>query len=340
VHGSYPAYLLPGLPVLAVGLGLGFPALQTAALHQVSERDAGLGSGVQTTVQALGGAIGNAVFLTVALRHAGARVAAGATPAAAAVSGFPVRVPALHWCWRSGPSRCWSWYGARRPGPRWPPGRRPGRRLPCLCGRFGARGWSGIGPWVRVSGIAVKKRSGHVNLGTAGGRRTGSGQASVLWWSLSDRTVVMMLRTVFLVLHIVAGAAALVVGPLVLLAARRRDGNRATLLTAYHWTVLGTCVTAVVVSVLAWERLWWLVPVSAVSYALVLVGYLAVQRGWPAWVRAHGLGGSYIALVTALLVVSARGVSTAAEIAAWILPAAIGVPLIVRTHTRPHATAY
>jgi EmrB/QacA subfamily drug resistance transporter len=88
VHGSYLGSVLPGLAVLAVGLGLGFPALQNAALHQVSERDAGLGSGVQTTVQALGGAIGNAVFLTVALRHAGARVAAGTPPAAAAVAGF------------------------------------------------------------------------------------------------------------------------------------------------------------------------------------------------------------------------------------------------------------
>jgi hypothetical protein len=150
----------------------------------------------------------------------------------------------------------------------------------------------------------------------------------------------MMLRAVFLVLHIASGAVALVMGPLALLAARRRDGNRATMLAAYHWTVLATCVTAAVVSVLAWARLWWLVPVAAVSYALVLVGYLAVRHGWPAWVRAHGLGGSYIALVTALLVVSVRGVSTPAEVAAWILPAAIGVPLIVRAHTGAGMSAH
>jgi hypothetical protein len=43
-------------------------------------------------------------------------------------------------------------------------------------------------------------------------------------------------------------------------------------------------------------------------------------------------GGSCIALATALLVVSARRMSGALEAVAWILPAAIGIPLV---HARP-----
>ena len=54
---------------------------------------------------------------------------------------------------------------------------------------------------------------------------------------------------------------------------------------------------------------------------------------------AHGLGGSYVALVTALLVVSAGDISTAAEIFAWILPTAVGVPLIVRVHNGDRTAA-
>jgi hypothetical protein len=104
------------------------------------------------------------------------------------------------------------------------------------------------------------------------------------------------------------------------------------LLTAYVWAVLATCLTAAVVCLSDWSRLCWLIPVAVLSYLLALVGYVAVRRGWPKWVGAHGLGGSYIALWTALLVVTAGDISTAAEIIAWILPAAIGVPLIVRTH--------
>ena len=142
-----------------------------------------------------------------------------------------------------------------------------------------------------------------------------------------------MLRAVFLSLHIASGSGALALGPLALFAAARRHRSRGQILAAYHWTVLATCLTAAVVSLLAWSRLWWFVPIAALSYVLALVGYLATRRGWPAWVRAHGLGGSYIALVTALLVVSARDISTTAEIVAWILPAAVGVPLIVRAHT-------
>jgi hypothetical protein len=146
-----------------------------------------------------------------------------------------------------------------------------------------------------------------------------------------------MVRNLFLVPHIAGGAVALVLGPLALAAARRGSCRQRGLRDAYHWTVLVVCVTATVVSVLAWARLWWLVPVAAASYGLALAGYLGSHRDWPLWIRAHGWGGSYIALVTALLVVSARGVSGALEAIAWILPAAVGVPLIVRAHTGPHA---
>jgi hypothetical protein len=155
----------------------------------------------------------------------------------------------------------------------------------------------------------------------------------------ADRTVVVMVRAIFLVLHVASGAVALALGPLALLAARRRRRSYRQLRDAYYWTVLVVCATATVVSLLAWARLWWLVPIAALSYGLALVGYLGSRHNWPLWARAHGWGGSYIALVTALLVVSVRGVSGVLEAIAWILPAAIGVPLIVRAHTGPHATA-
>lgn len=146
------------------------------------------------------------------------------------------------------------------------------------------------------------------------------------------------MRTVFLIMHVASGAVALAVGPLALLAARRKRRGAARLRDTYHWTVLVVCTTATVISVLAWARLWWLVPIGALSYGLALAGYLGSNHHWPLWMRAHAWGGSYIALVTALLVVSARGVSPVLEAVAWILPAAIGVPLIVRAHTGRHAS--
>jgi EmrB/QacA subfamily drug resistance transporter len=88
VAGSYVTDLLPALLVLAVGFGLGFPGLQTASLHGVSEHDAGLGSGVQTAVQAISNALGIAVFLTVALRRTATELTAGTLPAEAVTSGY------------------------------------------------------------------------------------------------------------------------------------------------------------------------------------------------------------------------------------------------------------
>lgn len=132
--------------------------------------------------------------------------------------------------------------------------------------------------------------------------------------------------------HSTSSAVPLVLGPLAFFATARRRSSRERLLTAYVWAVFATGLTAAIVCLLDWSRLWWLIPVAVLSYLLALVGYAAVRRGWPKWVGAHGLGGSYIALWTALLVVTAGDISTAAEIIAWILPAAIRVLLIVSTH--------
>jgi EmrB/QacA subfamily drug resistance transporter len=86
--GGYATGLLPGLVVMALGAGLAFPSFSNAALHQVSEQDAGLASGVQTAVQQVGGAFGLALLTTVALRHIRHAVADGAAPAAAATDGY------------------------------------------------------------------------------------------------------------------------------------------------------------------------------------------------------------------------------------------------------------
>ena len=78
------------------------------------------------------------------------------------------------------------------------------------------------------------------------------------------------MRTVFLTLHIISGAAALALGPLAFLAASRRHSSREQALIAYLWAVFATCLTAVVVCLLDWSRLWWLIPVAVLSYLLAL----------------------------------------------------------------------
>ncbi|MGH7318402.1 MAG: MFS transporter [Candidatus Rokuibacteriota bacterium] len=97
VNGSYVSDLLPTILMLSFGMGAAFPAIQIAALHQVSAEDAGLGSGVQNTVLQVGGALGLAVLVTLAVRRTASSVAAGSAAAVAATNGYALafRVAAL-----------------------------------------------------------------------------------------------------------------------------------------------------------------------------------------------------------------------------------------------------
>src|SRR5947208_638601 len=97
VQGSYVGDLLPTILLLSFGMGAAFPALQIAALHEVSADNAGLGSGVQNTVLQIGGSIGLAVLVTVAVRRAASSVAIGTSAAVAATQGYALafRIAAL-----------------------------------------------------------------------------------------------------------------------------------------------------------------------------------------------------------------------------------------------------
>ncbi len=67
VDSTYAADILPSMILLAFGAGLCFPSITNASLHEVSGQDASLASGVQTAVQQIGGALGIAVFTTIAV---------------------------------------------------------------------------------------------------------------------------------------------------------------------------------------------------------------------------------------------------------------------------------
>jgi EmrB/QacA subfamily drug resistance transporter len=88
VDGSFVVNLLPGMVLIAVGGGMAFPAIQTAALSGVDMQDAGLGSGILTTVGQLGQAFGLAIIVTLALNQANRLGAAGSQLAEASVGGY------------------------------------------------------------------------------------------------------------------------------------------------------------------------------------------------------------------------------------------------------------
>ena len=88
VDGSYASEVLPAMIVSGLGSGLAFMGFGNAAVHQVSREDASLASGVQNSLQQIGGAIGLAVLASIALRHTAGLVAHGTDPSHAAVDGY------------------------------------------------------------------------------------------------------------------------------------------------------------------------------------------------------------------------------------------------------------
>lgn len=115
----------------------------------------------------------------------------------------------------------------------------------------------------------------------------------------------MTVFRVVLARHIAAGAAGLILGPIAM-RARKEAGLHTRAGEAYHWVMLAVYLTASLLAVLDWKRLWWFLPIAAGSYAFALLGYTAAKRRWHGWLKAHiaGQGGSYIAMTTALLVVN------------------------------------
>ncbi len=88
VDAGYWSALAPALALAGVGMGLGFVPLTAVATGGVAGRDAGIVSGLLSTCQQVGGAVGIAVLVTIASERTADVVAAGGGQAAALTEGF------------------------------------------------------------------------------------------------------------------------------------------------------------------------------------------------------------------------------------------------------------
>ncbi len=138
-----------------------------------------------------------------------------------------------------------------------------------------------------------------------------------------------MVHTVLLGVHISAGTIGLLLGPLALVVPKR-VGWHPRLGVAYQGAIAVMTVSALGLVALAPGRLWWLGLIAVATEAAALAGW-AVRRqhssGWLGW-HIRLMCGSYLSFVTAALVVNW------ASPLAWVLPTAVGTPLIIRAVQR------
>ncbi|HEY3708721.1 MAG TPA: DHA2 family efflux MFS transporter permease subunit [Amycolatopsis sp.] len=88
VSGSYFVHVLPSLVLMGAGAGTAIPALIGLAMSAASPTDSGVTSGLISTTQQVGGAIGTAVLATVAASHTAGLATAGVEAREALASGY------------------------------------------------------------------------------------------------------------------------------------------------------------------------------------------------------------------------------------------------------------
>lgn len=127
-----------------------------------------------------------------------------------------------------------------------------------------------------------------------------------------------MLRSIVLMSHIAAGVAGLLIGPAAI-GASLHDRRDTRPVRAYRLAV--TTLTATAVALVALNPGLWPFLLLALGTQVAVLMSRTVRR-LDRHVRL--VGGSYVSLVTALLVVSWG------SIAAWVLPTVVGTVLVER----------
>lgn len=138
--------------------------------------------------------------------------------------------------------------------------------------------------------------------------------------------------------HILVGVACVTAG-LVAMLSRKRRGRHSTFGTLYYWCLAVLVVSATGLSVVRWAENYHLFILGSLSLIAATVGRAAPERHWRHWLTVHitGMGLSYVLMLTAFYVDNGKNLPLWRElpqIAFWLLPAAIGMPLIGRALVR------
>jgi hypothetical protein len=134
--------------------------------------------------------------------------------------------------------------------------------------------------------------------------------------------------------HVLFGLACTITGIIAMLSPKR-SGRHPLLGTIYYWCLMGVFVTASALAAVRWAEDYHLFILGALAFAAAFLGRMARRKRWNKWVRLHitGMGMSYVLLLTAFYVDNGKSLPlwrSLPSIAYWVLPAAVGIPLIIR----------
>jgi hypothetical protein len=135
-------------------------------------------------------------------------------------------------------------------------------------------------------------------------------------------------------LHVFFGLVCAITGVIAMLSVKRA-GRHPTFGSIYFWCLSGVFVSATALAVIRWSEDHVLFILGALAFAVAYLGRMARRKRWRNWVRLHitGMGMSYVLLLTAFYVDNGKSLPiwrSLPSIVYWLVPAAIGIPLIAR----------
>ena len=142
---------------------------------------------------------------------------------------------------------------------------------------------------------------------------------------------------VFLAVHVLAGLTAVVTGAI---AALVRKGSPRHIRAGrwYYGAITVVFATATVLAAVRWRQDYYLFIIGVVAFAAATVGYLHRRRHRPGDTgHIVGMGVAYVAMLTAFYVDNGPHLplwDRLPDVAFWLLPSAIGAPIIARAVTR------
>src|SRR5215212_334857 len=150
-----------------------------------------------------------------------------------------------------------------------------------------------------------------------------------------------------LAVHIAAALTCVATGAVAALSPKR-PGRHPRLGTLYYRSLWVVVASAAWLDALRWPQEAYLLALGTLSVAAATLGRTARRRRWGwrgwRWIGLHlvGMSASYILLLTAFYVDNGKNLPVwqrLPHLAYWLLPSAVGLPLIARALARYHGLA-
>jgi hypothetical protein len=150
-----------------------------------------------------------------------------------------------------------------------------------------------------------------------------------------------------LAVHIAAALTCVVTGAIAALSPKR-PGHHPRFGTLYYWSLWAVVASAAWLAILRWPRDTHLLVLGTLSFAAATLGRTARRRRWRwrrwRWIGLHltGMSASYILLLTAFYVDNGKNLPVwqhLPHLTYWLLPSAVGLPLVARALARHHGRA-